>query len=133
MILVHEANIDQQPNLCAMLSCPHCELRFEASQCKDKLKKTLSTKEEKPSRLSAGADFRGRWEGVREAHRLIRKRTKDHIDILEKTVVELRRSQEVNLSLALETRRLNAQLEDENLALRLKLQEATLAARLANP
>jgi Fic family protein len=60
----------------------------------------------------------------REAQRAIRQRTKDHIDHLEKTVSELRGSQESADKLVSVTQQRNRELEEENAYLRSKLNEA---------
>lgn len=66
----------------------------------------------------------------REAQRAIRQRTKDHIDGLENTISELRRSQEASERDALAARQRNRELEDENAFIRMKLSEAGLSADL---
>ena len=66
----------------------------------------------------------------REAQRAIRQRTKDHIDGLESTISELRRSQDAGDKIALATRQRNRELEEENSYLRLRLSEAGLTADL---
>ena len=66
----------------------------------------------------------------REAQRAIRQRTKDHIDGLESTITELRRSQEASDKISLATRQRNRELEEENSYLRLRLSEAGLTADL---
>lgn len=66
----------------------------------------------------------------REAQRAIRQRTKDHIDGLENTISELRRSQEVSEKTAQSTRQRNRELEEENSYMRMKLNEAGLAIDL---
>lgn len=60
----------------------------------------------------------------REAQRAIRQRTKDHIDNLEKSITDLRHSQDANEKLVLDTRQRNRELEEENSYLRLRLNEA---------
>jgi hypothetical protein len=62
----------------------------------------------------------------REAQRAIRQRTKDHIDGLEKTISDLRQSQDVVVA----TRQRNRELEEENSFLRLRLSEAGLAVNV---
>lgn len=59
----------------------------------------------------------------REAQRAIRQRTKDHIDSLERTVSELRHSNEANENIVVMTQRRNRELEEENGYLRGKLGE----------
>ncbi|KAK5134594.1 hypothetical protein LTR08_006250 [Meristemomyces frigidus] len=59
----------------------------------------------------------------REAQRAIRQRTKDHIDNLEKSINDLRGSQETNQKLVAATQRRNQELEEENAYLRSKLGE----------
>ena len=66
----------------------------------------------------------------REAQRAIRQRTKDHIDGLENTISELRRSQEVSEKTTHSTRLRNRELEEENSYMRMKLNEAGLAIDL---
>lgn len=66
----------------------------------------------------------------REAQRAIRQRTKDHIDGLENTISELRRSQEVSEKTTQSTRQRNRELEEENSYMRMKLNEAGLAIDL---
>ncbi|EME82869.1 uncharacterized protein MYCFIDRAFT_135925 [Pseudocercospora fijiensis CIRAD86] len=60
----------------------------------------------------------------REAQRAIRQRTKDHIDHLERTVNDLRGSQEQSEKIVHATQQRNRELEDENAYLRSKLNEA---------
>ncbi|KXS96652.1 hypothetical protein AC578_6910 [Pseudocercospora eumusae] len=60
----------------------------------------------------------------REAQRAIRQRTKDHIDHLERTVNDLRGSQEQSEKIVHATQQRNRELEDENAYLRSKLSEA---------
>lgn len=60
----------------------------------------------------------------REAQRAIRQRTKDHIENLEKSIGELRGSQEASEKLAAATQHRNRELEEENAYLRTKLAEA---------
>lgn len=62
----------------------------------------------------------------REAQRAIRQRTKDHIDHLERTVNDLRGSQEQNEKIVHVTQQRNRELEEENAFLRTKLNEAGL-------
>lgn len=69
----------------------------------------------------------------REAQRAIRQRTKDHIDGLENTISELRRSQEASDRVALAARQRNRELEEENTFMRVKLSEAGLSADLPPP
>jgi hypothetical protein len=66
----------------------------------------------------------------REAQRAIRQRTKDHIDGLENTISELRRSQEVSEKTTQSTRQRNRELEEENSYMRMKLNEAGLSIDL---
>lgn len=66
----------------------------------------------------------------REAQRAIRQRTKDHIDGLENTISELRRSQEASEKVALAARQRNRELEEENSYIRMRLSEAGLAIDL---
>lgn len=60
----------------------------------------------------------------REAQRAIRQRTKDHIDHLERSINELRGSQEANEKLVHVTQQRNRELEEEVAYLRGKLSEA---------
>lgn len=60
----------------------------------------------------------------REAQRAIRQRTKDHIDHLERTVNDLRGSQEQHEKIVHVTQQRNRELEEENAFLRSKLGEA---------
>lgn len=60
----------------------------------------------------------------REAQRAIRQRTKDHIDHLEKSVHELRATQESSEQLVAVTQQRNRELEEENAYLRGRLSEA---------
>jgi len=60
----------------------------------------------------------------REAQRAIRQRTKDHIENLEKSISELRGTQESHEKLVAATQQRNQELEDENVYLRRKLSEA---------
>ncbi|KAF2215825.1 hypothetical protein CERZMDRAFT_56487, partial [Cercospora zeae-maydis SCOH1-5] len=60
----------------------------------------------------------------REAQRAIRQRTKDHIDHLERTVNELRGTQEQTEKIAHATQQRNRELEEEIVYLRNKLNEA---------
>lgn len=69
----------------------------------------------------------------REAQRAIRQRTKDHIDGLENTIAELRRSQDASDKISLATRQRNRELEEENSYLRLRLSDAGLAIDLPPP
>ena len=81
----------------------------------------------------SNTELRRRFAVSRESQRRSRKRMREHVDILEKQIVDLERSQEIQQSLAFwGMRRRNEQLEDENLTLRLKLQEAIMAATLAS-
>lgn len=59
----------------------------------------------------------------REAQRAIRQRTKDHIDSLERTVSDLRHSNEANENMVVMTQRRNRELEEEVGYLRSKLGE----------
>lgn len=59
----------------------------------------------------------------REAQRAIRQRTKDHIDTLERTVSELRHSNEANENIVVMTQRRNRELEEENGYLKSRLGE----------
>lgn len=59
----------------------------------------------------------------REAQRAIRQRTKDHIDSLERTVSELRHSNEANENMVVMTQQRNRELEEENGYLRSRLGE----------
>ncbi|KAK5681396.1 hypothetical protein LTR17_027456 [Elasticomyces elasticus] len=59
----------------------------------------------------------------REAQRLIRRRTKEHIETLEKTACDLRGSQESNEKILAVTQQRNRNLEDESAYLRSKLHE----------
>ncbi|KAK5688413.1 hypothetical protein LTS10_000391 [Elasticomyces elasticus] len=59
----------------------------------------------------------------REAQRAIRQRTKEHIETLEKTVSDLRGSQESNEKIVAVTQQRNRDLEDEIAYLRSKLHE----------
>lgn len=67
----------------------------------------------------------------REAQRAIRQRTKDHIDGLEKSITDLRQSQDANEKLVLATRQRNRELEEENSYLRLRLNEAGITIEAA--
>lgn len=60
----------------------------------------------------------------REAQRAIRQRTKDHIDHLERTVNDLRGSQEQHEKIAHANQQRNRELEEEIVYLRNKLNEA---------
>ncbi|KAK5109948.1 hypothetical protein LTR62_006437 [Meristemomyces frigidus] len=60
----------------------------------------------------------------REAQRAIRQRTKDHIEILERTVSELRGSNESSEKIVAVTRQRNRELEEENAFLRNRLNDA---------
>lgn len=60
----------------------------------------------------------------REAQRAIRQRTKDHIDHLERTVNDLRGSQEQSEKMVHATQQRNRELEEEVVFLRNKLNEA---------
>ncbi|KAK3672800.1 hypothetical protein LTR78_007386 [Recurvomyces mirabilis] len=60
----------------------------------------------------------------REAQRAIRQRTKDHIDILERTVSELRGTNESSEKIVAVTRQRNFELEEENTFLRSRLNDA---------
>lgn len=122
--------VEKRPDFCIMLTCPLCKTHVERPDSKNKSQECLSSNRDQLQKTS-GTDLKSRWDSVRDAQRLVRKQTKDQFDILEKTIAELKRSQEVNHALALETRRLNVQLEDENIALRLKLQEATVSINMA--
>lgn len=75
-------------------------------------------------------ELRRRFAVSRESQRSSRRRMREHVNILEKQILDLKRSQEIQHSLALDVRRRNEQLEDENLMLRLKLQETVMAATL---
>jgi hypothetical protein len=66
----------------------------------------------------------------REAQRAIRQRTKDHIDGLESTISELRRSQDASDKIALATRQRNRVVEEENSYLRVRMSEAGLTVDL---
>ena len=59
----------------------------------------------------------------REAQRAIRQRTKDHIEHLERNILELRSMQDNNEKLVLSIQRRNQELEEENAYLRAKLGE----------
>lgn len=69
----------------------------------------------------------------REAQRAIRQRTKDHIDSLENTISDLRRSQDANEKVSVATRQRNRELEEENAYMRMKLSEAGLTIDLPPP
>jgi len=60
----------------------------------------------------------------REAQRAIRQRTKDHIENLERSVSDLRGSQEANEKLVAVTQQRNQELEEENAFLRSRLGDA---------
>ena len=62
----------------------------------------------------------------REAQRAIRQRTKDHIDILERSISELRTSQDASEKLVVATQQKNRELEEENVYLRTRLSDAGL-------
>lgn len=63
----------------------------------------------------------------REAQRAIRQRTKDHIETLERTVSELRGSQESSEKIVAVTQQRNRELEEENAYLRTRLSDAGYA------
>ncbi|KAM0719772.1 hypothetical protein Q7P37_003905 [Cladosporium fusiforme] len=69
----------------------------------------------------------------REAQRAIRQRTKDHIDGLENTISELRRSQDASEKIASAARQRSRELEEENAYMRMKLSEAGMAIDLPQP
>lgn len=69
----------------------------------------------------------------REAQRAIRQRTKDHIDHLERSINELRGSQEANEKIVHATQQRNRDLEEENAYLRGKLNEAGFTINLLPP
>lgn len=69
----------------------------------------------------------------REAQRAIRQRTKDHIDSLERTVSELRHSNEANENMIVMTQRRNRELEEENGFLRSKLGETSYQLNVHPP
>ena len=60
----------------------------------------------------------------RDAQRAIRQRTKDHIDGLEKTISDLRATQEATEKLLTATQHQNREVVEENAFLRSKLSEA---------
>lgn len=66
----------------------------------------------------------------REAQRAIRQRTKDHIDHLERSINELRGSQEASEKIVHVTQQRNRELEEENAYLRGKLSEAGFSINL---
>jgi len=66
----------------------------------------------------------------REAQRAIRQRTKDHIEHLEKSISDLRATQEVNEKVLAATQQQNRELEHENTYLRGRLSEAGYAVNL---
>ncbi|EMC98801.1 hypothetical protein BAUCODRAFT_145825 [Baudoinia panamericana UAMH 10762] len=66
----------------------------------------------------------------REAQRAIRQRTKDHIETLEKSISDLRGTQESNERLVTATHQRNRELEEENAYLRSRLAEAGYASAL---
>ncbi|SMQ49823.1 unnamed protein product [Zymoseptoria tritici ST99CH_3D7] len=69
----------------------------------------------------------------REAQRAIRQRTKDHIDHLERSMNDLRGTQEAHEKIAHIAQQRNRELEDENAYLRSKLQEAGVPVNLPPP
>jgi hypothetical protein len=108
-----------------------------ASSGSEQPKKTGSTTKKRASRAGtrsvstlSAAQLERKRANDREAQRAIRQRTKDHIDGLESTIAELRRSQEASDKISLATRQRNRELEEENSYLRLRLSEAGLTADL---
>lgn len=61
----------------------------------------------------------------------LRKRRKDQIELFESTIAELRRAQETERSLSAASRGLIQELEHENLMLRLRIGELTMANRFS--
>ncbi|GAB7329586.1 hypothetical protein MBLNU13_g01342t1 [Cladosporium sp. NU13] len=108
-----------------------------ASSGSEQPKKSGSTTKKRASRAGtrsvstlSAAQLERKRANDREAQRAIRQRTKDHIDGLESTITELRRSQEASDKISLATRQRNRELEEENSYLRLRLSEAGLTADL---
>lgn len=108
-----------------------------ASSGSEQPKKPGSTTKKRASRAGtrsvstlSAAQLERKRANDREAQRAIRQRTKDHIDGLESTITELRRSQEASDKISLATRQRNRELEEENSYLRLRLSEAGLTADL---
>jgi hypothetical protein len=108
-----------------------------ASSGSEQPKKSGSTTKKRASRAGtrsvstlSAAQLERKRANDREAQRAIRQRTKDHIDGLESTIAELRRSQEASDKISLATRQRNRELEEENSYLRLRLSEAGLTADL---
>lgn len=61
----------------------------------------------------------------REAQRAIRQRTKDHVDSLEKSINDLRITQDLNEKLIAASQQRNKELEEENIYLRSRLANDT--------
>lgn len=111
-----------------------------ASSGSEQPKKSGSTTKKRASRAGtrsvstlSAAQLERKRANDREAQRAIRQRTKDHIDGLENTISELRRSQDASERIAAAARQRNRELEEENAYMRMKLSEAGLAIDLPPP
>jgi hypothetical protein len=131
-------NSDTTSGHLSLDSKPHSQGYVSAGS--DTRKSTSSSGKKRASRAGtrsvttlSAAQLERKRANDREAQRAIRQRTKDHIDHLERSINDLRGSQEAHEKIAHVTQQRNRELEEENAYLRSKLQEAGVPVNIPPP